>query len=55
MKILKTLDSVIEAKKIPESEAKFLRAIVSFECYENTFRYKVKYREELERAVKENQ
>lgn len=53
-KIFKTLDVVIEESNVRKDIAEFLRTIIDFECYESTFRYKSKYREELDKRVKAN-
>lgn len=51
MKILKTLEKVIEERDVSADVADFLRAILQFECFENTYRYKAKYKEALDRVV----
>lgn len=52
MKILKTLENVLEEKKVRKELLEFLQIVVNFECFENTHRYKVKYREALDICVK---
>ena len=51
MKILKTLEKVIEERDVSTDVADFLRSILQFECFENTYRYKAKYKEVLDGVV----
>ena len=52
LKILKTLDEVLQEQNPQPEVAEFVRSVVGFECFENSHHYKQKYREFLDAAVK---
>lgn len=46
-KIMEACEKVLEEIQAQDEVATFVRDIVMFECYEKTFQFKKKYREEL--------
>lgn len=55
LKILKTLDEVLQEQNPQPEVAEFVRSVVGFECFENSRHYKQKYREFLDAALKHEQ
>ena len=46
-KIIETCEKVLEEIQAPDDVVLFVQKIVMFECFEKTYQFKKKYREEL--------
>ncbi len=50
-KIMEACEKVLEEMQVPDEVSAFVLKIVMFECYEKTYQFKKKYREELASAT----
>ena len=50
-KILEITEKVLDQMSVPEDVFEFVRNIISFECFEKTYQFKKRYKEELARVT----